>query len=86
MAVRAALGANRWQLMQPVLMESGMIAGAGIAAGLGLAWGLLRVLILAMPPDQLPDRFLRFDGSVLAFTIAVGAGAGLLSEFCRHGR
>jgi putative ABC transport system permease protein len=59
-------------------MEGGMIAGAGIAAGLGLAWGLLRVLILVMPPDQLPDRFLRFDGSVLAFTIAVGAAAGLL--------
>ena len=78
MAVRSALGAGRWQLMQPVLMESAMIAGAGIAAGLGVAWGLLRVLIVFAPPGEFSERFLHFDGAVLAFTIAAGAGAGLL--------
>ena len=78
MALRTALGASRWQLMKPVLIESGVITGAGVACGLGVAWGLLRVLIAFAPATEFPERLWRFDGSVLSFTLAAGVAAGLI--------
>jgi len=36
-SVRAALGASRWRLMRPVLVENVLLAAAGAAIGLGLA-------------------------------------------------
>ena len=78
MALRAALGAGRWQLMKPVLLESLLIATAGIVAGLAVAWALLRTLVAAAPPSEMPERLLRFDSWMLGFTIAAGALAGLL--------
>ena len=37
LAVRTALGASRWDVMRPVLVESVLLALAGVAGGLGLA-------------------------------------------------
>lgn len=78
MAVRSALGASRWQLMKPLLAESLLIAFAGTLAGLAFAWALLRFLISIAPPQDVPQRLLRFDAWVLGFTIAAGAASGLL--------
>ncbi|MCC6538607.1 MAG: ABC transporter permease [Bryobacterales bacterium] len=74
-ATRAALGAGRWQLMQPVLVESVCLAAAGVAGGIAFAWTLLRVLVAVAPAQEVPERLARLDLPVLG----AAALAGLLS-------
>ncbi|MGH9485106.1 MAG: ABC transporter permease, partial [Terriglobales bacterium] len=53
LAVRAALGAGRARLAQALLLESGLIALAGLAAGLALAQGAV-VWLRTLGPAHLP--------------------------------
>ncbi len=81
-AVRAVLGASRWEVARPIVAESVVLAAAGGALGLVAAFGGLR-LIGALPGARLPrlDQ-LQIDPAVLAFTggvsIAVALAFGLL--------
>ncbi len=81
LAVRASLGANRWQLARQLMIESLVLAVVGGAAGLVLAaWGV--DLLVAMAPEKLPRLAdVRLDwrvaaGASLATTL-VGLLAGL---------
>ncbi|MEN6338205.1 MAG: ABC transporter permease, partial [Phycisphaerales bacterium] len=72
MAVRAALGAGRWQLIRLSLIESLVLSLGGAGLGLMVAGGMKHTLagFLAM----LPEGFhvdLRTDSNVLLFTLAV---------------
>ena len=81
-AVRAALGAGRWELARPILAESLLLSIAGGGLGLLVAVGGLRVLT-TLPEGRLPrmDQ-VALDGGVLLFTtavsIVVAIGFGLL--------
>ena len=78
LAVRAALGASRWQLMRQMLIESTLLAIVGAAAGVMLAiWSL--DAIIALSPQQVP-RFqeTRIDPVALSFTAFIGMAAGIL--------
>jgi putative ABC transport system permease protein len=70
-AVRAALGASRWQVARPIIAESVLLAIGGGAAGLAAAFGGLRVLG-SLPGARLP-RFdqLDIDLGILAFTAGI---------------
>ena len=71
-AVRASMGANRWNLIEPLLMEACLIAIAGTIAGLGLAWAGIREL-KALAPANLPRLdSIGIDGQVLGFTALAG--------------
>ena len=77
-AVRAALGAGRWELIRQSLAESLVLASGGAIAGLGVAYAGLKGL-LALAPEGLPVAVsVRMDGAVLAFTALAAIAAGIL--------
>ena len=78
-AVRLALGANRWRLIRQLLTESTLLSLLGAGLGLLLAQWLLGALIGADLPLPLPvGEELSLDGRVLAFTAALAVATGLL--------
>ena len=78
-AVRASVGASRWQLFRQFLAESLALASLGGILGIALAWLLLKVILLIMPPFTLPyEANVRLNPPVLLFTLAATALAGLL--------
>ena len=77
-AVRATLGATRRRIVMQLLTESTLLAVVGGVIGLGLArlgLGLLRTVGDTTVP-RLED--VRLDAPVLAFTILVALGSGIL--------
>jgi predicted permease len=68
LAVRAALGANRWRLITSILTEAFLLTALSTIVGLGLAWiGIQELRLLA--PANLPRlETVRLDSVVLGFT------------------
>jgi predicted permease len=77
-AVRGVLGAGRWNVIRPALLEAVVLTAVGTAAGLALAWTGVR-LIRVMVPRQLPQLAnLRVDWMVLVFSLAVAVTVALV--------
>jgi putative ABC transport system permease protein len=78
-AIRRALGASRMRIAGMVLIESGILAGAGGLLGLFAAgWGidLLRVFF---PPGMPRLNEVRMNGAVIAFAFALTAAATIIA-------
>jgi putative ABC transport system permease protein len=78
-AIRAALGANRAQLLYQLLTETTVLALAGGALGLIVAhYGV--ALIVRFLADKLPrSAEIRLDGWVLAFTFLISLLSGIVA-------
>lgn len=77
-AVRAALGASRWDTMRPALVESLLIAFAGSVLGLLLASGGVKTIgVLAAARMRQLDG-LSMDWRVVAFGLALAAIVAVL--------
>jgi predicted permease len=77
-AVRAALGASRWDLIRQTLSESLVLAVAGAAVGLLLSFAGVRGLILLAPANSAVALDVRIDATVMAFTTLLAIAAGIL--------
>ncbi|MBL8208887.1 MAG: FtsX-like permease family protein, partial [Blastocatellia bacterium] len=77
-AIRAAMGANRWRVIRQLLTESVLISLLGGIAGLLLAsWGT--DFLLSLAPRAVPRvAETALDGRVLSFTLAVSLLTGIL--------
>lgn len=78
LALRAALGAGRWRIVRQLLTESLLLAMLGAAAGLAVAWGALRLLLVAAPPGVPRLETARVDGPSLAFAALVAVLSSLV--------
>lgn len=78
LAVQLAMGADRPRLVRRLLTEYAVLGGLGGVAGLALAFWGVRTLV-AMGPASLPrlDN-VAVDGTVLALTLVVSLGTGLV--------
>jgi putative ABC transport system permease protein len=78
LAVRAALGASRWDLARQMLVESGVVALlGGICAVLIALWSLDTIRTL-VPPNVPRFQETNIDGVVLGITTIISVVAALL--------
>jgi putative ABC transport system permease protein len=78
LAVRAALGASRWDLTRQVLMESGVVALLGGICGVLIAVWSLDAIRSLVPPNVPRFQETNIDGLVLVTTSIISMVAGLL--------
>jgi putative ABC transport system permease protein len=79
LALRAALGASRWEIVRQLLTESVLLALIGGALGVALAAVLLDVIMALMPEYTLPSEAeVRLNVPVLLFTLASCGLSGVL--------
>ena len=77
-ALRAAVGASRARIIRQLLTESTVLAGLGGLGGLLIAqWGT-EALIKAVPQNIPRISDIQLDGVVLAFTLFVSLGTGII--------
>ena len=77
-ALRAALGAGRWQIMRQLLIESMLLALIGGALGFVLSIWALRLLLTAIPIDLPFWMNFSIDLRVLGFTLAITLLTGFI--------
>jgi len=86
LAVRAAMGADRWRVVRQLLTESILLAGLGGALGFALgSWGVRALLLLApgniprlTDPDGVHAAIPPLDWRVAAFTMGVALCTGII--------
>ena len=78
MSIRAAIGASRGRIVRQLLVESALLAVAGLAAGCLLAYAGVAALARYMPRQGVPwETQLRVDEPVLVFALLAAAVATL---------
>jgi predicted permease len=77
-AVRRALGASPWRMIQQTLTESLLLSITGAAAGLLFAEALTHIPIAAWPKNFIRPSDVHLDGMILTFTTLLAIGTGVL--------
>ena len=77
-AVRYALGAERWQILRQLLVESLMLSLAAGAVGILIGWWALQGLLAMLPAGTPAVSNAALDGRVIVFTAAMSILTGLV--------
>jgi putative ABC transport system permease protein len=78
-ALRAVLGAGRARLVRLLLVESLALAISGAALGVLIAWGGLKLIVVALPLDVIPaESVIELNAPVMAFTFVVSILTALI--------
>jgi putative ABC transport system permease protein len=81
-AIRSALGANRWRVVRQLLTESILLSFIGGVLGLVIAYFGVPLIVGVLPPAQLLVmpflNALHFDATVLAFCFGVSLLTGIV--------
>lgn len=78
-AMRAVFGAGRARLVQLLLVESLLLAVGGAALGVLIAWGGLKLIVAAMPPNLIPaESVIGLNAPVMAFTSVLAVLTALI--------
>jgi putative ABC transport system permease protein len=79
LALRSALGASRGRLIRELLVESLLLALAGMAVGCGIAAAGIKAVVAAIPEGLIPrESLIRLDARALVFSLAVAGATALL--------
>ena len=77
-AVRAALGAERWRIVQQLLTESLLLAVAGGTLGILLATWIVKLFVASRPVTIPRIDMIAVDGRVVAFAAALSIVTGIV--------
>jgi predicted permease len=77
-SVRVALGAGRLHIFRQMVAESLGFAAAGGALGLLAAYWSMDLLSVLLPADLPRAEYIRIDGGVVVFALAISVWTGLL--------
>ena len=81
-AIRAALGANRWRVVRQLLTESILLSLVGGVVGLMIAYWGVDALVATLPEGQLNAlpflKTLRIDSTILAFSFGLSLLTGVV--------
>lgn len=78
LTIRASVGAGRGRLMQQLLTECLLLSGLGGLGGVLVSVGGMKVLLSLVPASMSRLRPVAIDGHVLACTLVISIGTGLL--------
>ena len=79
LAVRAAIGAQRWRIVRQLLTESLLLATMGAGLGVAAAYGILAGIKTVLPRYAFaPEVAISINVPVLLFCIAVALATGIL--------
>jgi putative ABC transport system permease protein len=78
-SIRAALGAGRWRIVRQLLTEAVLIGVISAPLGMAIAWGGIRLIDAAMPPDEVP-YYIKWslDARSLGYTLAISLLTGIV--------
>jgi predicted permease len=65
-ALRAAVGANRWRLVRQMISESLVLCAAGLCGGILVSWGLLRAMNVFLVESMSRGAEVHLNGAVFA--------------------
>jgi putative ABC transport system permease protein len=77
-AIRAAMGATRWQIVRQLLLESLLLGAFGGVAGLGLAKLAILFVTRVPVPGKEVLALVSLDARMLFFGMAIALGSGVL--------
>ncbi|HEX8766582.1 MAG TPA: ABC transporter permease [Candidatus Acidoferrum sp.] len=78
LAIRSAIGANRWRIVRQLLVEAIIISCTGAVLGVAASYRLAKLPLL-LSPDSFPaESVIRINAPILAFSVALALLCGLV--------